>query len=93
MGIFGFGKKSTIPTATEALPGRAEAMKVPAKHYVNGNPLKPPFPEGMETAVFGMGCFWGAERKFGSRKACLQRLRAMLRVQRQIPPITRFALA
>lgn len=64
MGIFGFGKKSTIPTATEALPGRAEAMKVPAKHYVNGNRLKPPFPEGMETAVFGMGCFWGAERKF-----------------------------
>ena len=64
MGIFGFGKKLTIPTATDALPGRAEAMPVPAKHYVNGNPLKPPFPEGMETLVVGMGCFWGAERKF-----------------------------
>lgn len=64
MGIFGFGKKLTIPTATDALPGRAEAMRVPAKHYVNGNPLKPPFPEGMETLVVGMGCFWGAERKF-----------------------------
>jgi peptide-methionine (S)-S-oxide reductase len=64
MGIFGFGKKLTIPTAADALPGRTEAMRVPAKHYVNGNPLKPPFPEGMETLVVGMGCFWGAERKF-----------------------------
>ena len=64
MGIFGFGKKLTIPTAADALPGRTQAMPVPAKHYVNGNPLKPPFPEGMETAVVGMGCFWGAERKF-----------------------------
>lgn len=64
MGIFGFGKKLTIPTAADALPGRTQAMPVPAKHYVNSNPLKPPFPEGMETAVFGMGCFWGAERKF-----------------------------
>lgn len=68
MGIFGFGKKLTIPTATDALPGRAEAMPVPAKHYVNGNPLKPPFPEGMEQMVIGMGCFWGAERKFWQQK-------------------------
>jgi peptide-methionine (S)-S-oxide reductase len=57
-------KKLELPTAAEALPGRAAAMSVPAKHFVNGHPLRPPFPEGLEQAVFGLGCFWGAERKF-----------------------------
>ncbi|MDY6900248.1 MAG: peptide-methionine (S)-S-oxide reductase MsrA [Cyanobacteriota bacterium] len=64
MGLFGLGKKLTVPTPEEALPGRTSEMPVPEKHYVNGNPLKPPFPEGMEKVVFGLGCFWGAERKF-----------------------------
>ncbi|NJN88460.1 MAG: peptide-methionine (S)-S-oxide reductase MsrA [Leptolyngbyaceae cyanobacterium SL_7_1] len=64
MVLFGFNKKLTLPTASEALPGRSEPIPTASKHYVNGNPLKPPFPAGMELALFGMGCFWGAERKF-----------------------------
>jgi peptide-methionine (S)-S-oxide reductase len=53
-----------MPTAEEALTGRSESVDVPAEHFINGNPLGPPFPEGTEIAVFGMGCFWGAERRF-----------------------------
>ncbi len=56
--------KTHLPSTDEALPGRAEPMPVPARHMVNGHPLKPPFPAGLETAMFGMGCFWGAERLF-----------------------------
>ncbi|WP_287128403.1 peptide-methionine (S)-S-oxide reductase MsrA [Candidatus Cyanaurora vandensis] len=64
MALFGFGKKTTLPTAQEALPGRTTAITVPEKHFANGHPLKPPFPAGMEMVIFGLGCFWGAERKF-----------------------------
>ncbi len=64
MVLFGFGKKVTLPTSDTALPGRAEPMRVSNRHYVNGNPLQPPYPDGMEMAMFGLGCFWGAERKF-----------------------------
>lgn len=64
MVLFGFGKKLNLPSPSEALPGRAEAMPVTNRHFVNGNPIQPPFPAGMETAVFGLGCFWGAERRF-----------------------------
>lgn len=56
--------KTRMPTAAEALPGRADPMVVPEVHFVNGHRLLPPFPEGMRLAMFGMGCFWGAERKF-----------------------------
>jgi len=56
--------KLELPRPDEALPGRPEPMPVPDRHYVNGNRLTPPFPDGFEQAVFGMGCFWGAERKF-----------------------------
>ena len=60
-----FGKhKQTIPTAEQALPGRAEKMAVPDEHFVLGTPPVPPFPERMRRGLFGMGCFWGAEREF-----------------------------
>jgi peptide-methionine (S)-S-oxide reductase len=56
--------KSTMPTPDEALPGRTATMPVPSKHYVNGNPIQGPWPAGIEITVFGLGCFWGAERIF-----------------------------
>jgi peptide-methionine (S)-S-oxide reductase len=56
--------KLALPTPEQALPGRSEKMKVPESHFVNGARLEPPFPEGAELALFGLGCFWGAERKF-----------------------------
>ncbi len=66
MAFFGLGtgKKDVIPSAEDALPGRDKEMPVPEQHYVNGNRLTAPFPAGMELAMFGLGCFWGAERKF-----------------------------
>lgn len=62
--MFEFGKKARIPQPGEAPPGRALEMPVPARHYVNGAALKPPFPQAMAQAQVGLGCFWGAERKF-----------------------------
>ena len=59
-----FRKKVEMPSSERALPGREETMPVPKTHYVNGQPLQPPFPEHLETAVLGLGCFWGAERRF-----------------------------
>jgi len=62
--MFSFRKSLTLPQAGEALPGRAAPIATAEAHFVNGHALKPPFPAGIETAVFGLGCFWGAERKF-----------------------------
>ena len=64
MAIFSTPMKLRVPPPEQALPGRQSAMAVPEVHFVNGNRIVPPFPAGLEQAVFGMGCFWGVERKF-----------------------------
>ena len=62
--MFGKDRKTTMPASDQALPGRDNAMPVPATHFVNGNPLEGPFAPPLQQAVFGLGCFWGAERRF-----------------------------
>ena len=62
--MFSNHRKTTLPTRDEALPGRSDAMPVAARHFVNGNPLEGPFAPALEQAFFGLGCFWGAERRF-----------------------------
>ena len=64
MKLFDIRKKHGLPTEESALPGRDEVMPVPQQHFVNGNPLQGPFPQHLQQAMFGMGCFWGVERKF-----------------------------
>jgi peptide-methionine (S)-S-oxide reductase len=63
-----FGRSSKIPSPQEALPGRVERIQVPEGHFVNGHRLEAPFPAGLQQALFAMGCFWGAERKFWTLK-------------------------
>jgi peptide-methionine (S)-S-oxide reductase len=62
--MFMFKKSLEMPAAADALPGRAQPIPTAAKHFVNARALKGPYPDGLETAIFGLGCFWGAERKF-----------------------------
>ena len=62
--MFAFRKNLTMPSPGDALPGRDRALAVTNRHYVNGHPILPPFPAGLELALFGLGCFWGAERRF-----------------------------
>src|SRR5262249_50290275 len=57
-------ERATMIDGTAALPGRGAPMRIPDVHFVNGHPLAPPYPDGLERAIFGLGCFWGAERKF-----------------------------
>jgi peptide-methionine (S)-S-oxide reductase len=69
--LFGFGKKTSMPSASDALPGRATAIPTATRHFVNGAALQGPYPAGSEQAIFGLGCFWGAERKFWQTKGVL----------------------
>lgn len=62
--MFLFRKKTVMPTPAEALPGRSTPLAVPERHYVNNQPLLPPYPAPLQLALFGLGCFWGAERRF-----------------------------
>lgn len=62
--MFLLRKRTALPTAAQALPGRPDPIRTAERHFLSGRPLKGPYPEGVRTAVFGMGCFWGAERKF-----------------------------
>ncbi|MCU7891644.1 MAG: peptide-methionine (S)-S-oxide reductase MsrA [Candidatus Thiodiazotropha sp. (ex Ustalcina ferruginea)] len=62
--MFGFGRKTQMPEEGEALPGRSTSVHLNDSHFVNGHSLKGPFPDGLAIAMFGMGCFWGAERRF-----------------------------
>src|SRR3954471_6699569 len=62
--MFSFRKKGVMPQPSDALPGRSTPIKVPEVHEVNGHRIVPPFPAGTQLALFGLGCFWGAERKF-----------------------------
>ena len=82
-----FGRKNEMPTPESALPGRDDKMPVPAGHFVNGHPLEPPFPDGLELAMFGLGCFWGAERKFweAGRVHDGRRLRRRLHAEPDVP--------
>lgn len=91
--MFGFHArhKLTLPRPEDALPGRAQALPVPERHYVNGNRLTPPFPEGTELALFGMGCFWGAERLFWKLPGVYSTMVATPAAIPEIPRMRKFA--
>merc|ERR1712126_131073 len=94
--FFGFGgamgHKMTMPADHEVLPGRETKMRVSPTHIVNNNPTVPPFPENTEMTVFGMGCFWGVERKFWKTKGVSRLTLVILQELPQILAMKKFVL-
>ncbi|OCK08882.1 hypothetical protein KO164_3061 [Thalassospira sp. KO164] len=86
-------EKVSIPSAETALPGRAEKLQVADRHAVTGNPMTGPFPDNLETAVFGMGCFWGRSVFSGNRMASLPQQQVTRVATLKTPHIARFAAA
>lgn len=86
-------KKIVMPSAEEALPGSNNAMPVPDSHFVNGHTLQPPFPDNTSSIIFGMGCFWGAEKSSGNWMAYIPLLWVMRPALRLTLPISRFVQA
>ena len=86
-------KPSTIPSADQAMPGRADPVPTAASHFVTGAALKGPYPQGSEKALFGLGCFWGAERKFWRCRASTSPPSAMPAGSRRTRLTKRFARA
>ena len=91
--MFSFRKRSTIPSRDEALPGRPNAIPTAEQHFVNGAPDQGPLSRRLETAVFGLGCFWGAERKFWKCPACTRPRSATRAASRRTRPTKRCAAA
>jgi len=91
MALFSSATALRLPRPDQALPGREAAMPVPEAHFVNGHPLRPPFPTGMQQVVFGMGCFWGAERKFWEAPGSTRPRWVMPAATRRTPPTRKCA--
>jgi len=89
--MFSFRQKTAMPSPGEALPGRPDAIPTATRHFVDGALLKGPYPEGAETVMFGLGCFWGAKRKFWQTQGVLVTAVGYAAASPRTPPTPRLA--